>query len=294
MAVVIVLFALSTSNISIVLTFLVLFFEGVVFHFSLVGAREYDVAIVGPITGAADGNQSWTRYGWTVAQMAAADANRNILASVGARLNLRGYDTNQDDTSTAVRQTIVALNLANSSATPPFAVIGCVFSSATIPVAEVTGSFAVPLVSWQATSTVLSDKGQYPFFSRVVPSDAHQGEALAYLVASLGIQRVAIIAENSDYGLALAQSFAQTAASLPVEVLVSRQVADSATPEQIQQVLADVAAVDARYIALFGVNNAPQAVLTEARNVGMYGAPYTWIGESLSVVLLADCCLLRY
>ncbi|XP_043975244.1 extracellular calcium-sensing receptor [Gambusia affinis] len=85
------------------------------------------------------------------------------------------------------------------SGSPIPAVIGLASSSPTRAVAQVLGSFNIPLVSYFATCTCLNDKHVYPSFLRTVPSDLFQVGGLVQLVTFLGWQWVGAIGTTDDY-----------------------------------------------------------------------------------------------
>ncbi|MEM4407471.1 MAG: ABC transporter substrate-binding protein, partial [Candidatus Caldarchaeum sp.] len=60
----------------------------------------------------------------------------------------------------------------------------------------------VPLISMSATAAAISKVGgQYTF--RVVPSDAIQTKALADLIRSQGVRRLATFVVSNDYGIGI-------------------------------------------------------------------------------------------
>ncbi|XP_036821511.1 extracellular calcium-sensing receptor-like [Oncorhynchus mykiss] len=79
-------------------------------------------------------------------------------------------------------------------------IIGDARSTASIVVAQTLGPFDLPMVSYLATCTCLSDNWKYPSFFRTVPSDAFQARGMAKL---LRLQRwvwVGLVSEDDDYG----------------------------------------------------------------------------------------------
>ncbi len=75
----------------------------------------------------------------------------------------------------------------------------------------ITNNVAVPngvvMVSPSATSPALSSIDDRGFFFRTAPSDARQGQVLANILQSRGIDEVAVTYTNNDYGKGLAESF---------------------------------------------------------------------------------------
>nr|XP_054599259.1 extracellular calcium-sensing receptor [Nothobranchius furzeri] len=90
------------------------------------------------------------------------------------------------------------------SESPISAVIGLASSSPTRAMAQTLGSFNIPLVSYFATCTCLTDKQIYPSFLRTVPSDLFQVKGLVQLVTYFGwfwVGTVGITDDYSRYGI---------------------------------------------------------------------------------------------
>ena len=79
------------------------------------------------------------------------------------------------------------------------AVIGPASSGPSINAQYVLRQFQVPQVGYSATSPALSDDTLFPYFVRLVPSDAYQAKVLAELIQHLGWKRVSTI--SGRYGI---------------------------------------------------------------------------------------------
>ncbi|KAG2462794.1 CASR protein, partial [Polypterus senegalus] len=90
---------------------------------------------------------------------------------------------------------------------PVVAVIGDPLSSHSIAISRILGLFRLPMVSYYATCSCLSNKLEYPSFFRTVPSDAFQVKAMVQLIKHYGWSWVGIIATEDDYGQYAAKSF---------------------------------------------------------------------------------------
>jgi ABC-type branched-subunit amino acid transport system substrate-binding protein len=87
--------------------------------------------------------------------------------------------------------------------------VGALSSGVSIPVAKSVSSVnGVPQISGASTSPVITKLDDRDFMFRTVPSDAFQGVALARLVKDKGIDDVAVIYVNNDYGKGLYEAFA--------------------------------------------------------------------------------------
>lgn len=89
------------------------------------------------------------------------------------------------------------------------AILGALASGVTIPIAQsVSKVHRIPQVSGASTSPVITGLDDDDFLFRTVPSDAGQGVALAQVAKERGVERVAILYVNNDYGRGLADAFA--------------------------------------------------------------------------------------
>ncbi|XP_055350957.1 metabotropic glutamate receptor 2-like [Paramacrobiotus metropolitanus] len=84
-------------------------------------------------------------------------------------------------------------------------VIGAASSVTSIQVANLLRLFKIPQISFFSTSSELSNKDRFEYFSRTVPSDANQTRAMVDLVKLLNWTYISIIYEESAYGI---QAFA--------------------------------------------------------------------------------------
>lgn len=55
-------------------------------------------------------------------------------------------------------------------------------------------------MSYASTSTELSDKSRFEYFSRVVPPDNFQAQAMFEIVQTLGWKYVSTVAVEGEYG----------------------------------------------------------------------------------------------
>lgn len=60
--------------------------------------------------------------------------------------------------------------------------------------------FQIPQISYASTSTELSDKSRFEYFSRVVPPDNFQAQAMVEILKTLGWRYVSTVAVEGDYG----------------------------------------------------------------------------------------------
>ncbi|XP_062329911.1 extracellular calcium-sensing receptor-like [Osmerus eperlanus] len=90
-------------------------------------------------------------------------------------------------------------------------IIGDAGSGVSMALLRTLGSFNIPLVSYFASCSCLSDQSKFPTFMRTMPSDAFQIRALARLVHYFGWTWVGVIGVESAYARFAIQLFLQAA-----------------------------------------------------------------------------------
>uniref|UniRef100_A0A803WAY0 Glutamate metabotropic receptor 4 n=1 Tax=Ficedula albicollis TaxID=59894 RepID=A0A803WAY0_FICAL len=88
-------------------------------------------------------------------------------------------------------------------------VIGASGSSVSIMVANILRLFKIPQISYASTAPDLSDNSRYDFFSRVVPSDTYQAQAMVDIVKALKWNYVSTLASEGSYGESGVEAFIQ-------------------------------------------------------------------------------------
>ncbi|CAJ1065287.1 extracellular calcium-sensing receptor-like [Xyrichtys novacula] len=139
--------------------------------------------------------------------------NSNLLPNVTL-----GYSL-YDNCATLVIGFSAALSLAsgrekqfklqqNCSGSPPvLGIVGDSFSTFSIATSDVIGLFKLPIVSYFATCSCLSDRQRFPSFFRTIPSDAFQVRAVIQILKHFGWTWAGLLVSDDDYGLHVARSF---------------------------------------------------------------------------------------
>lgn len=70
-------------------------------------------------------------------------------------------------------------------------------------------SSQIPQISYASTAPDLSDNSRYDFFSRVVPSDTYQAQAMVDIVKALKWNYVSTLASEGSYGESGVEAFIQ-------------------------------------------------------------------------------------
>lgn len=67
----------------------------------------------------------------------------------------------------------------------------------------------IPQISYASTAPELSDNTRYDFFSRVVPPDSYQAQAMLDIVMAMGWNYVSTLASEGNYGESGVEAFVQ-------------------------------------------------------------------------------------
>lgn len=150
-----------------------------------------------------------------------------------------------------------------------FGIVGAMSSGVTIPVAQsVTDSAGVVLISPASTSPKITNLNDHDYLFRTVPSDAYQGVALAQVVSENGLQNVATLYINNDYGQGLSNAFA--AAFQKDGGTVSEQVAYDPGNASYRGEIARAASSGAQALALIGYPENGITILKQAIEGGYF------------------------
>lgn len=81
----------------------------------------------------------------------------------------------------------------------------------------------IPQISYASTAPELSDNTRYDFFSRVVPPDSYQAQAMLDIVTAMGWNYVSTLASEGNYGESGVEAFVQ----------ISREIGEMVCPHWI-------------------------------------------------------------
>ncbi|XP_029699319.1 extracellular calcium-sensing receptor [Takifugu rubripes] len=90
---------------------------------------------------------------------------------------------------------------------PVIGIVGDSSSTRSIAISTVLGLYRVPMVSYFATCSCLSDRQMFPSFFRTIPSDAFQVSAMIQILKHFSWTWAGLLVSDDDYGLHAARSF---------------------------------------------------------------------------------------
>lgn len=162
---------------------------------------------------------------------------------------------------------------------PITGVIGASFSTESIMVANILRLFKIPQISYASTSAELSDKSRFEYFSRVVPPDNFQAQALVEMVRQLGWKYVSTVAVEGDYGEKGIASFVTLAESAGICIAVSEKIlrrAEDADYDRIIERLSQKSS--ARGVVMFADEDETRRMLAATMRLNKTGQ-FLWVGS---------------
>ncbi|XP_048738559.1 metabotropic glutamate receptor 6-like [Ostrea edulis] len=123
---------------------------------------------------------------------------------------------------------------------PVVGVIGAAASTVSIMVANILRLFQIPQISYASTSIDLSDKSRFEYFSRVVPPDTFQAQAMVDIAKAFGWNYVSTLADEGDYGVKGIGAFKERSTEAGICVAQSLTILRDDTDSRIEQLVLDL------------------------------------------------------
>ncbi|OCT66350.1 metabotropic glutamate receptor 6 [Xenopus laevis] len=159
-------------------------------------------------------------------------------------------------------------------------VIGASASSVSIMVANVLRLFSIPQISYASTAPELSDNNRYDFFSRVVPPDSYQAQAMVDIVKALGWNYVSTLASEGNYGESGVEAFVQISREAGgVCIAQSIKIPREPRPGEFDKVIRRLLETpNARGIIIFANEDDIKRVLEATQRANQTGH-FLWVGS---------------
>ncbi|KAK3604447.1 hypothetical protein CHS0354_031752 [Potamilus streckersoni] len=119
-------------------------------------------------------------------------------------------------------------------------------------VVKVFSFYQIPQISYASTSIDLSDKSRFEYFSRVVPPDSFQAQAMADIASYFGWNYVSTLADEGNYGEKGIEAFQEAARQAGVCISQSVWIPRVVTDAEYQRIVKDLLKTPkARVVVMF-------------------------------------------
>uniref|UniRef100_A0A671K5D3 Metabotropic glutamate receptor 8-like n=1 Tax=Sinocyclocheilus anshuiensis TaxID=1608454 RepID=A0A671K5D3_9TELE len=141
-------------------------------------------------------------------------------------------------------------------------------------------SISIPQISYASTAPELSDNTRYDFFSRVVPPDSYQAQAMLDIVTAMGWNYVSTLASEGNYGESGVEAFVQISREMGgVCIAQSLKIPREPRPGEFDKIIRRLLETpNARAIIMFANEDDIRRVLDAAKRSNQTGH-FLWVGS---------------
>ncbi|XP_054464748.1 metabotropic glutamate receptor 7-like [Anoplopoma fimbria] len=159
-------------------------------------------------------------------------------------------------------------------------VVGASASSVSIMVANILRLFQIPQISYASTAPELSDDRRYDFFSRVVPPDSFQAQAMVDIIRALGWSYVSTIASEGSYGEKGVEAFTQLSKEAGgICIAQSLKIPHNPKLEDYDKAIQQLLEMqNSRAVVIFASEEDIRGVLNATKRANQVGH-FLWIGS---------------
>ncbi|XP_077104630.1 olfactory receptor CW1 [Siphateles boraxobius] len=219
------------------------------------------------------------------------EINRNPTLLPNITLGYRLYDTcgltalSLRTALSVVSQPMKRSSLGECSSPRISIIIGDSGSTLSMAISRILNLFRISLVSYFASCSCLSDKHQFPYFFRTIPSDVYQASALARLVKHFGWTWVGTIGADDAYGRTGIDLFTTAVAQLGVCVAYRVIIPKLPTQQQLQDIVKTIRDSTALVLVVFAIEEDIKPVVDEIVRQNVTGkqwvASEAWVTSTL-------------
>lgn len=170
----------------------------------------------------------------------------------------------EDDKGDPKEATTVANKLASNKSI--LAVVGHFNSSATLAGAPVYNKSKVVEISPGSSSPKVSEAGEYTF--RVITTDAFQGDYMAKWTKEEGFKKVAILYEQTDYGVGLEEVYRKAAEANGIQIVASEAYTAGQTKD-FAAILTKVKEQQPDALFIGGLYNEAAIIAKQSKQLGL-------------------------
>ncbi|KAI8097085.1 periplasmic binding protein-like I [Halteromyces radiatus] len=225
-------------------------------------------------------DNNWTKTitlsGASAVRMAIAEINTKQIIP-GAYITLIEQDSFPKDIEgqAAISQAVYsAISLIHEGVV---AIIGDISSSWTTLSALMSTTLQIPQCSFSAVATSLSDKSQYGYFFRTIPTDLIYADAALSFIVSQGWPTIGVLYSGDDFGKQLSTDVIMKARAHNIIIKGYQSFYDHGPTSDIQSSIDTLMATGARVIFVAAADDAPMAALIVAAHSGYINNDNVWL-----------------
>ncbi|ORE16964.1 periplasmic binding protein-like I [Rhizopus microsporus] len=231
-------------------------------------------------------NDGWTKMmtmsGISAIRLAVAEINTKQLIP-GAYITLVEKDSYPKpvEGQAAITQAVYsAISLIQEGVV---GIIGDISSSWTSFSALMTSTLQIPQCSFSAVATSLSDKTQFGYFFRTVPTNLLYSDAAVSFIVSQGWPDLGVLYSDDDFGQQLSESLVMKARVSGIHVKSYQSFYEDGIKSDIKKSLDSLVSTGVRIIFVAAEGEAQLAAMTLAAHTGYINNETVWLTTAMDV-----------
>ncbi|KAI9499195.1 periplasmic binding protein-like I [Zychaea mexicana] len=156
-------------------------------------------------------------------------------------------------------------------------VIGDVSSSWTSLSALMTSTLEIPQCSFTASAIAFSDKTQYKYFFRTIPTQVIMADVMLAFAAKQGWSKVGIIYTDDPIGQQFCQHAIIQASNINMQIIRYQAISQEAPQQDAAGSLHSVTTGGARIILVAATGDALNSLMLQAAEMGYLSDDYVWL-----------------
>ncbi|KAF9141012.1 hypothetical protein BGX30_005623 [Mortierella sp. GBA39] len=244
------------------------------------GLLEIRVGLLLPYSLPNNITQVLSYSGTSAIRLAVSEINANRLIP-GAYITLvlkDSFNGHDPENSGAAQAIFSAVSLVQSLAGVS-GVIGDVSSALTVQSALLTSRLSIPQCSYSAGSTQLSDKDQYGYFFRTIPTELMYGRVMMDFVASRGWKTIAVFYAGDSLGSQMMDTIAKQALKRNITIGYRKAVMEvgAGSTLDIGSAVDSLEDSGQRIVIVASAGDPQTKLIQEAVKRGLVSKEYVWI-----------------
>ncbi|XP_028399442.1 metabotropic glutamate receptor 3-like isoform X2 [Dendronephthya gigantea] len=159
-------------------------------------------------------------------------------------------------------------------------VVGPLYSSVSVQVAHLLRLFKMPQISYDSTSSELSDNTKYEYFLRTVPSDLLQARAIVDILKYFGWSYVSVVYSDDSYGRNGIEGLSKEMEKKDICIAVRGKISQPEDDEKMEKIINELLAeTHARVVVVFCSKKETIKSLLRAAKSRNAIDQFQWIGS---------------
>ncbi|KAL7319878.1 hypothetical protein PS15m_002964 [Mucor circinelloides] len=246
-------------------------------RYNTTGKTELKIGVLLPFTQKNDNLTAQIVWGGSSAiRMAVNDINtRQVIP--GAYITLIEKDSFPDaslDQMSVTNAVYASVTLLQQGV---IGVIGDISSSWTSLSALMTSTLEIPQCSFTANAVAFSDKTQYKYFFRTIPTQVIIADVMLAFASKQGWNKLGVLYTDDPLGQQFYQRALIQAGTMDLHILQYQAIATGNTPDDISNALKNITNGGARIIMVAATASPQNQIMLQAHELGLISKDYVWL-----------------